>query len=98
VKDPALPPALYVTELAVKQTVNTMPEKTLRAVADFAGPIADRVTGDYAQAAKVMAGLAVLGISIDTVTDELERDGVAKFVQSWHELLDTVQSAMDQAE
>ena len=45
-----------------------------------------------------MAGLAVLGISIDTVTDELERDGVAKFVQSWHELLDTVQSAMDQAE
>jgi transaldolase len=98
VKDPDLPPALYVTELAVKQTVNTMPEKTLRAVADFAGPIADRVTGDYAQAAKVMASLAALGISIDTVTDELERDGVAKFVQSWHELLDTVQSAMDQAE
>ncbi len=98
VKDPALPPALYVTELAVRQTVNTMPEKTLRAVADFAGPITDRVTGDFAQAAKVMADLAALGIAIDTVTDELERDGVAKFVQSWHELLDTVQSAMDQAE
>jgi transaldolase len=75
-----------------------MPEKTLRAVADFAGPITDRVTGDFAQAAKVMADLAALGIAIDTVTDELERDGVAKFVQSWHELLDTVQSAMDQAE
>jgi transaldolase len=35
---------------------------------------------------------------VDAVTDELERDGVAKFVQSWHELLDTVQSAMDRSE
>jgi transaldolase len=39
-----------------------------------------------------------LGISVETVTDELERDGVAKFVQSWHELLDNVQSAMDRSE
>ena len=98
VKDPALPPALYVTELAVGQTVNTMPEKTLRAVAEFVGPIADRVTGEYAQAVEVMAGLTALGISINAVTDELERDGVSKFVQSWHELLATVQSAMDNSE
>ncbi len=98
VKDPALPPALYVTELAVDQTVNTMPEKTLRAAAEFSGAIEDRVTGEFAHADAVMAGLEALGISIDAVTDELERDGVAKFVQSWHELLDTVQSAMDRSE
>ncbi len=98
VKDPALPPALYVTELAVDQTVNTMPEKTLRAAAEFADAIADRVTGEFDHADAVMAGLQAQGISIDSVTDELERDGVAKFVQSWHELLDTVQSAMDRSE
>jgi transaldolase len=41
-----------------------------------------------------MAALAELGISMDGVTDELERDGVAKFIASWHELLDTVTKAM----
>ena len=98
VKDPALPPALYVTELAVPETVNTMPEKTLRAAADFSGAIEDRVTSEYANAEGVMTSLEDLGISVEAVTDELERDGVAKFVQSWHELLDTVQSAMDHSE
>lgn len=98
VKDPALPPALYVTELAVDQTVNTMPEKTLRAAAEFSGVIEDRVTAEFAHADSVMERLKALGISVDAVTDELERDGVAKFVQSWHELLDTVQSAMDRSE
>jgi transaldolase len=98
VKDPALPPALYVTELAVPETVNTMPEKTLRAIAEFSGAIQDRVTSEYTNAEGVMASLKALGISVEEVTDELERDGVAKFVQSWHELLDTVQSAMDRSE
>lgn len=98
VKDPALPPALYVTELAVDHTVNTMPEKTLRAAAEFSGTIEDRVTSQFAHAQSVMEGLNALGISIGAITDELERDGVAKFVQSWHELLDTVQSAMDRSE
>jgi transaldolase len=98
VKDPALPPALYVTELAGDQTVNTMPEKTLRAASDFSGVVGDRVTSEYAHAEGVMAGLKALGVSVAAVTDELERDGVAKFVQSWQELLDTVQTAMDHSE
>ena len=97
VKDPALPATLYVTELAVDDTVNTMPEKTLRALAEFAGTLEDRVTGEYGGAEAVMAGLAGLGISVPAITEELERDGVAKFVQSWHELLETVQSAMDRS-
>jgi transaldolase len=98
VKDPALPPTLYVTELAVAQCVNTMPEKTLLAVGAFSGDITDQVSGAYDHAQSVMDGLAGLGISMEAVTNELERDGVAKFVQSWHELLDTVQSAMDRSE
>jgi transaldolase len=94
VKDPALPDALYVTELAVAQTVNTMPEKTLLATESGAKVEGDRVTGLYADAEAVMAGLAALGIDMDQVTAELERDGVAKFVQSWHDLLGTIQSAL----
>lgn len=96
VKDPALPDALYVTELAVAQTVNTMPEKTLLATNQGAAVAGDRVTGFFAHAEDVMAGLAAVGIDMSAVTTELERDGVSKFIQSWHDLLGTVQSALDE--
>lgn len=94
VKDPTLPEALYVTELAAAHTVNTMPEKTLLATARDGGVNGDRVHGYFNGARATMAALAELGISMDGVTDELERDGVAKFIASWHELLDTVTKAM----
>jgi len=94
VKDPSLPEALYVTELAVAHTVNTMPEKTLLATARDGGVDGDRVHGRFDAARATMTALAGLGISMDAVTDELERDGVAKFITSWHELLATVTKAM----
>lgn len=95
VKDPALAPTLYVTGLAVDHTVNTMPEKTLRATGDFDGTITDEVTPALAEARATLDALAALGISLSDVTDELERDGVAKFVQSWRELVQTVSDAME---
>lgn len=95
VKDPALAPTLYVTDLAVAQTVNTMPEKTLAATAEYAGDILDQVTPSFADAHAVMDALGAHGISIATVTDDLEHEGVAKFVQSWRELVQTVSDAMD---
>jgi transaldolase len=98
VKDPALPPALYVTELAVAHTVNTMPEKTLLATSEFSDSITDRVTTTLVEAKEVMAALEGLGISMASVTAELERDGVSKFVQSWRELVQTVSAAMDSSE
>jgi len=97
VKDPALPDTLYVTELAVADTVNTMPEKTLEATFDHAPLHGDAVTGSYATAEAVLDGLAAIGISIDEVTELLEREGVEKFVASWDELLDTVGAALDAA-
>lgn len=95
VKDPALAPTLYVSGLAVAHTVNTMPEKTLLATIDFEGTITDEVTNEIADARVTMEALASLGVSLDAVTDELERDGVAKFVLSWRELVQTVSDAMD---
>jgi transaldolase len=95
VKDPTLPETLYVTELAVANTVNTMPEKTLLATARDGGVDGDRVHGHYDDARAVMVSLADLGISLDSVTEELEREGVEKFIASWHELLETVSAAME---
>ena len=95
VKDPALPATLYVTELAVSQTVNTMPEKTLLATSELESVDSERVTGFYADAQSVLDTVAGLGISYDEVTETLESEGVTKFIDSWRELLDTVQRALD---
>jgi len=97
VKDPNLPDTLYVTELAVADTVNTMPEKTLDATFDHAPLHGDAVTGSYAAAQKVMDDLAAAGIHFDDVTALLEKEGVDKFVVSWNELLDTVTAALEAA-
>lgn len=94
VKDPNLPPTLYVTELAVAQTVNTMPEKTLLATAEHGGVNGDQVTGHYADAHAVLDAVADLGISYDEITQTLEDEGVSKFIDSWHDLLATVDKAL----
>jgi transaldolase len=97
VKDPNLPDTLYVTELAVNDVVNTMPEKTLDATFDHAEVHGDAVTGSYDAARAVLAEIAAQGISYDEVTALLEKEGVEKFIVSWNELLDTVSAALDSA-
>jgi transaldolase len=97
VKDPDLPDTLYVTELVVADTVNTMPEKTMQAFADHGEVEGDKVSGTAEQAQSVMDRLAALGISYDDVVDVLESEGVEKFDASWGELVETVQTALDDA-
>jgi transaldolase len=97
VKDPSLPDTLYVTELAVAETVNTMPEKTLEATFDHGDITGDNVTGNYDSARKTLDAFAALGISYDEVTALLEKEGVEKFIVSWNELLDTVAAALEAA-
>jgi transaldolase len=97
VKDPALPPTLYVTELAADQTVNTMPEATLFATAERAEVTGDKVTGMFDDADSVMAEISSLGISMTQVTQQLEDEGVEKFIASWHDLLGTVSAALEAA-
>lgn len=97
VKDPSLPDTLYVTELVVAGTVNTMPEKTMQAFADHGEVKGDQVTGRYEEARATMAALEALGISYDEVVEVLEDEGVDKFDTSWAELVDTVRTALDDA-
>ncbi len=97
VKDPHYPDTMYVTELVAPGTVNTMPGKTLEAVADHGDVVGDTVTGTYDEAAELLDRLAALGIGYTDVVEQLEREGVAKFEQSWTGLLTTVSDELARA-
>jgi len=86
VKDPAYPDTKYVTGLVAPGVVNTMPEVTLRAVADHGVIPADPVRGHYAEAHEVLGGLGEIGIDYDEVVQGLEDDAVTKFDASWQQL------------
>ncbi|HUS22457.1 MAG TPA: transaldolase [Aeromicrobium sp.] len=94
VKDPAYPDTLYVSELVVDGTVNTMPEKTLLAFADHGVVTGDTVRGRYDEARALIGDLEAQGISYDEVVDLLEVEGVEKFNVSWADLLATVEMAL----
>ncbi len=102
VKDPAYPDTMYVAELVVADTVNTMPQKTMEAFADH-GEVPtspepwDTVHGTYDDARDVIAALEREGISYDDVVEALEVEGVEKFDTSWAELRDTVSNELDKA-
>ena len=93
-KDPAFPDTMYVTELVVADTVNTMPEATIDATADHGELHGDTVPGTYDASRKVFEDLEALGIGYDDVVQVLEDEGVAKFEASWNELLDTIRTNM----
>ncbi|GAA4953564.1 transaldolase [Yinghuangia aomiensis] len=95
VKDPAYKDTLYVDDLVVTGTVNTMPEATLDAVADHGQIAGDAVHGTYDQSRAELAGLAGLGISYDEVVQQLEDEGVEKFEASWNDLLKSLQGELD---
>jgi transaldolase len=86
-----------VDQLVVKDTVNTMPEKTLDAAADHAEVTGDQVTGRGAEAQAVFDKLSGVGIDIADVFVTLENEGVEKFEKSWQELLDTVTGQLENA-
>jgi len=79
----------------VAGTVNTMPEKTMRAFDDHGEIRGDQVTTQYDDAERVMADLAEAGIDYDDVIAVLEKEGVDKFVKSWDELVETVRTQME---
>ena len=97
VKNPDYSDTMYVTDLAVENTVNTMPEKTLQAVKDHGEIKGDQVRPNYDHARQVMKDLADAGIDYDDVIKTLEEEGVDKFVKSWNELLETVEKNLEAA-
>lgn len=97
VKDPTLPDTLYVVELVAPNTVNTMPEKTLEALADHGEVRGNTVAETYHDANKLLDAVDSVGISYNEVVDLLEREGVDKFNVAWKELQQTVADQLDAA-
>ena len=97
VKNPDYSDTLYVTELVAPNTVNTMPEKTLDAVADHGVVTGDTVSGTAAEAQGVFDALVAVGIDKDDVFITLEEEGVEKFEKSWAELMEATQGQLDAA-
>jgi transaldolase len=98
VKNPDYKDTMYVDDLVVENTVNTMPEKTLDAVRDHGEITGDQVRPNYESAHQVMKDLEQAGIDYDDVIRVLEEEGVDKFEKAWGELLETVQASLDGAD
>jgi transaldolase len=97
VKNPEYSDTMYVTELVAAHTVNTMPEKTMDAVADHGVITGDTISNTVVASEGVFNDLEDIGIDLQDVFDFLERDGVAKFETSWQELIEATQAQLDLA-
>jgi transaldolase len=88
-KDPAASDTLYIQALAAPFTVNTIPEKTLKALADH-GNIGEIMVDDGGDCEAVLKQFAGAGIDVDAVAAKLQTDGAKSFVDSWNELMGVI--------
>ena len=90
-KNPDYRDVLYVEELIGPETVDTMPEETIKAFQDH-GNVAETLTKDVDAAHKLLEDLQEAGIDYDDVVETLEREGVQKFSDSFDELMDGIKA------
>ena len=88
-KDPGASDVLYVEALAAPDTIDTLPEKTLKAFADH-GEVGAAMPVDGGDAEDVIAAFAKIGIDADTVAGELQRKGADAFAKSWSDLMERI--------
>jgi len=94
-KNPEYRDVLYVEDLIGPATVNTMPRETIEAFQDH-GEVAVTLEDGIDEAKQVFEQVAAAGVDYDDVTDTLEREGVKKFIDSFTELLDGIESKRQQ--
>jgi transaldolase len=88
-KDPAASDILYVRALAAPFTVNTMPEGTLKALADH-GALGGMLPADGGDGEEVLATFASAGVNVDALASQLQDEGAKSFVDSWNELMNVI--------
>jgi transaldolase len=88
-KDPKASDTLYIKALAAPFTVNTMPEGTLKALADH-GELGGSLGADSGDSKGVLAQFAKSGIDIDALAAQLQDEGAKSFVKSWNELMGVI--------
>lgn len=89
-KNPAYSDVKYVEPLIGPDTINTMPLETLNAYRDHGNPAA-RLEDDVPEAYHVLDLLPKVGIDLDTVTMQLEKEGVQKFIAPFDQLMTTLE-------
>jgi transaldolase len=90
-KDPKASPVLYVNALAAPDTVDTMPENTLKALANHT-EIGSAMPVDGGDAEQVLAEFAKAGVDVDAVAAQLQTEGAKSFVKSWEDLMSVLAS------
>ena len=90
-KDPLASDVLYIKALAAPFTVNTMPEATLKALADY-GELGSIMPADGGNSEDVLGQFAKAGIKVDALATQLQEEGAKSFVKSWNELLAVIES------
>jgi transaldolase len=90
-KDPKASDVLYIKALAAPNTVNTMPEGTLKALADH-GDVGSVLPADGGDCEQVLAQFAQAGVDIDGLGAELQEEGAKSFDDSWNELMKVIAS------
>jgi transaldolase len=90
-KDPKASDVLYIKALAAPFTVNTMPEGTLKALADH-GEVSAILPPDGGNCEEVLAQFAQAGIDVDALAAQLQDEGAKSFVASWKELLEVIEA------
>jgi transaldolase len=90
-KDPKASDMLYVKALAAPFTVNTMPEGTLKALADH-GELGEILSADGGNCEEVLAQFAKAGVDVDALAAQLQDEGAKSFVNSWHQLMEVIAS------
>jgi len=90
-KDPKASDVLYVKALAAPFTVNTMPEATLKALADH-GELGTIMAANGGDCEEVLAEFAKAGINVDALAAQLQDEGAKSFVKSWNELMSVIES------
>lgn len=90
-KDPAAPDVLYVEALAAPDTINTMPEDTLRAFVDH-GHATATMPADGGDAEDVLGRFAKAGVDVEALAARLQREGAQSFDDSWNKLMRSLAS------
>ena len=88
-KDPKASDILYIKALAAPFTVNTMPEGTLKAMADH-GAVGELMRADGGDCEDSIAKFAKAGVDVDALAARLQEEGAKSFVQSWNELMGVI--------
>src|SRR5262249_31388716 len=90
-KDPKASDVLYIKALAAPFTVNTMPEGTLKALAEHndLGPL---LPPDGGECEETLAEFPKAGVNVDALAVQLQEEGAQSFVKSWNDLMDVIRS------